>query len=61
MEQNYNIYCYDKGNRDVILYDIQDVPEYLLKKIVDLLKRIFVSCEIVAEIVMKKYVGGGVR
>ena len=57
MEQNYNIYCYDKGNRDVILYDIQDVPEYLLKKIVDLLKRIFVSCEIVAEIVMKKYVG----
>ena len=58
MEQNYNIYCYDKGNRDVILYDIQDVPEYLLKKIVDLLKMIFVSCEIVAEIVMKKYVGG---
>lgn len=57
MEQNYNIYCYDKGNRDVILYDIQDVPEYLLKKIVDLLKMIFVSCEIVAEIVMKKYVG----
>ena len=58
MEQNYNIYCYDKGNRDIILYDIQDVPEYLLKKIVDLLKMIFVSCEIVAEIVMKKYVGG---
>lgn len=57
MEQNYNIYCYDKGNRDIILYDIQDVPEYLLKKIVDLLKMIFVSCEIVAEIVMKKYVG----
>ena len=58
MEQNYNIYCYDKGNRDIVLYDIQDVPEYLLKKIVDLLKMIFVSCEIVAEIVMKKYVGG---
>lgn len=59
MEQNYNIYCYDKGNRDVDLYSIKDVPEHLLYEIVKLLERIFVSCEIVAEIIIKPYIKDG--
>lgn len=51
----YNIYCYDKGNRDVDLYTIHNVPSYLLDEIVELLKLTFKNCEIVAEFVLVEY------
>ena len=59
MEQNYNIYCYDRGNRDINLYSIKNVPQHLLKEIVDLLSKIYVTCEIAAEIIIKPYIKSG--